>query len=308
MNNQKIAVVVNPASANGMTARRWPEIAALLEQAGISFNEYLTRGPGDATEHTRRMLKESYDLIISVGGDGTANEVINGFFTPDGPVSKEAAVAFISMGTGSDLIKTLNIPKEPGEAVRHLANSSRRAIDVGRVSFTGHDGSAQTRYFVNIAGLGLDGDTVARVNRTSKALGGFVSFLWGTVISLLLYRNRRMAVTVDGELVCDAPVTVVVIGNGRYFGGGMCIAPHATMDDARFDIVLLNNMSKPALLANLPKVYKGTHLSHPKVTCRHGQSVSITSPEIALLDLDGEQPGRAPVEIELLPGSLLIQG
>ena len=266
MEPKKIAAVVNPASANGVTARRWPEIARLLEQEGIVFDTYLTRGPGDATVHTRQLLEKGSDLIISVGGDGTANEVANGFFSAAGPVREGAAIAFISMGTGCDLIKTLGIPREPEAAVRHLVRASRRAIDVGRVSFTGHDGSAQTRYFMNIAGLGLDGDTVARVNRTSKALGGFISFLWGTVASLLLYRNRRMAVTVDNRLVCDAPLTVVVIGNGRYFGGGMCIAPHAEMSDGLFEIIILNNMGKVSLLFNLPKVYRGSHLSHPKIT------------------------------------------
>ncbi len=308
MTPKKVAAVVNPASANGATARRWPEIARLLAQEGIDFDTYLTGGPGDATVHTRQMLEKGYDLIISVGGDGTANEVANGFFTASGPVREGAAIAFIFIGTGCDLIRTLGIPREPEAAVRHLARASRRPIDVGRVKFTGHDGSMQTRYFINVAGLGLDGDTVARVNRTSKALGGFISFLWGTVASLLLYRNRQMAVTVDDRLVCDAPLTVAVIGNGRYFGGGMCIAPHAEMDDALFDIIILQNMGKISLLFNLPKVYRGSHLSHPKITALRGRKVTVTAKDPTLLELDGEQPGCAPVEIELLPRALLVQG
>lgn len=120
-------------------------------------------------------------------------------------------------------------------------------------------------YFVNIAGLGLDGDTVDRVNRTSKALGGFISFLWGTVASLMLYRNKEMAITVDDQPVFEGVVTIVAVANGRYFGGGMCIAPHAVMEDGLFDIVILHSLSKLNLLANLPKVYRGRTWIIPNV-------------------------------------------
>lgn len=311
MNNTnitRVAAVVNPVSANGKTGKNWPEIASWLKAEGIDFDYWLTGGPGQATELTRRALQQGCDLVIAVGGDGTANEVINGFFTPEGPVSKTAAVAFIPSGTGNDLSDTLHIPRNHREAVKHLVSSPLRRLDLGRIKFTGHDGNFYSRYFVNVAGLGLDGDTVARVNRTSKALGGFVSFLWGTVISLLLYRNREMAIEVDGRLVFEGPVTTVAVGNGRYFGGGMCIAPQAVMDDGLLDIVIIHNMSKPDLLVNLPRVYKGSHLSHPRVESLCGRRVVINAPGVALLNLDGEQPGRAPIEIELLPKALNVKG
>jgi diacylglycerol kinase (ATP) len=302
----KTAVVVNPVSANGVTSRRWPEIAALMEREGLSFEAYMTEAPEHATELTREALLKGCDLVVSVGGDGTHNEVMNGFFTPEGPLRKEAQLGFISMGTGSDLIKTLLIPKDPVEAVKHLVGNRPRPIDVGRLSFVSHRGEKVTRYFINIAGLGLDGDTVDRVNRTSKALGGFISFLWGTVVSLMLYRNKEMAVVVDGKPVFNGQVTIVAVANGRYFGGGMCIAPHAEMDDGLFDIVIMHSLSKLNLLANLPKVYRGAHLDHPNSISLRGRRVAIQAAE-ALLNLDGEQPGRGPVEVELLPLALPVR-
>ncbi len=305
MKELKTAVVVNPASANGITARRWPEIAALMECEGLSFTSYMTEAPEHATELTRAALREGCDLIISVGGDGTHNEVMNGFFTPQGPLRPEARLSFVSMGTGSDLIKTLQIPKDPVEAVKRLAGGRQRAVDVGRLSFISHQGIKETRYYINIAGLGLDGDTVDRVNRTSKALGGFVSFLWGTVVSLMLYRNRQMAITVDGKPIFEGQVVIVAAANGRYFGGGMCIAPNAQMDDGLFDIVIMHSMGKLKLLANLPKVYQGTHLGHPLCIALRGRKVVVET-EQALLNLDGEQPGRGPVEMELLPLALQV--
>ena len=309
MQSSRIAVVVNPASANGTTAKRWPEVAAAFAEAGVEITHSFTEAPGHATAITHKYLNDGYNLIVSVGGDGTANEVVNGFFRDDGQlINSQASVAFMSTGTGRDLGRTIGTPPTVKEAVSHILNSPLRPIDLGRVTFTENSGERQNRYFVNVAGLGLDGDTVARVNRTSKALGGFISFLWGTLVSLMLYKNKQMSITVDGALICDEPVTVVVIGNGRYFGGGMCIAPNAIIDDGLFDIVILRGLSKPALLINLPKVYGGKHLNHPRITSLRGRKISINSKEQALLDLDGEQPGRAPVEIELLPAAFNLKG
>jgi len=302
----KITVVVNPTAANGITAKRWPEIAALMKKEGLSFDTLMTAAPEHATELTRQALQKGCDLVVSVGGDGTHNEVVNGFFTPDGPVRPEAQLGFISMGTGSDLIKTLQIPKEPAAAIKHLLESPPREIDVGRLSFMSYRGGKEIRYFINIAGLGLDGDTVDRVNRTSKALGGFVSFLWGTMASLLLYRNQEMAIIVDAKPVFDGPVTVVAVANGRYFGGGMCIAPHAQMADGLFDIIIMHSLTKPNFIVNLPKVYRGSHLTHPNCIALRGQKVTVQT-EQALLNLDGEQPGRGPVEVELLPLALRVK-
>ena len=309
MDKLNAAIVVNPASANGATGKRWPEMAEVIRREGISFEHRFTDGPGHATEIARQLLKDGYDLIIAVGGDGTTNEVINGFFDHDHKlVRPEAAVSFISGGTGRDLIRTIGIPTATAEAVRHIINSPVHPIDLGRVSFLNNQGMPEVRYFINVAGLGLDGATADRVNKTSKALGGFVSFLWATVATLVLYKNQEMRITVDGQEVCNEPVTVVVFGNGRYFGSGMCVAPNALVDDGLLDIVILKDLSKINLLISLPRVYKGTHLSHPRITSLRGKSVKVEASGEALLDLDGEQPGHAPVEIEILPKAINLRG
>lgn len=304
----KVAVVVNPASANGKTGKCWPEIAAAFKQEGLTFVHTLTEAPHHATEITSRYLSEGYNLVISVGGDGTANEVVNGFFTDGQTEHKNAAVAFFSTGTGRDFSRTIGSPANAAEAIRHIINSPVRPIDIGRVNYKNNDGKNEIRNFINVAGLGLDGDICLRVNRTSKVFGGFVSFLWGTVVSLVLYKNHNMTVNVDGKLICDEPITVIVIGNGQYFGGGMRIAPDAVIDDGLFDIIILRNMSKLKLLMNLPKVYSGTHLSHPRIESLRGKKVEVLSSEVALLELDGEQTGQAPVEIEVIPRAINLKG
>ena len=308
MHPAEIAVIVNPTAGGGLAAKRWPAIAAALEEEGLNFVQSFTECPGHATDLTRHYLKEGYQLIISVGGDGTNNEVINGFFHQDKAVNNGAAVGFISSGTGSDLIRTLGIPKDYNKAIRHLIASPVRTVDVGKVGFVSNGGTSDSRYFINIAGMGLDAETVGRVNRTSKAFGGFISFFWGTFISLLMYHNRDMVIKVDGKEVYNGPVTTILIGNGRYAGGGMQLAPFARMDDGLFDIVIMKDLKKSDLLLNLPQVYKGKHIDHPKILFLRGKNISVISLKEALLNLDGEQPGRAPMNIELLQSSIKIKG
>ncbi len=308
MSLKQAAVVINPASANGATGKNWPKIAAAIELEGLSFVHNFTKGHWDAADITRRYLQEGYELIIAVGGDGTANEVVNGFFIDEKPISNNAALGFISTGTGGDLGRTIGTPCDTREAVRHILNSPQRQVDVGRVTFINHAGGEEVRYFINVAGLGLDGDIVKRVNESSKAMGGFLSFLWGTLVSLALYKNQKMAVTVDDQLICDEPTTLVVVGNGRYFGGGMHAFPNAVVDDGLFDIIVLRNLGKINLLLTLPKVYRGTHLNNPRIKCLQGRKVKIENGGRILLNLDGEQPGSAPARIELLPLAINLKG
>jgi len=304
----KVAAIVNPASANGATFKRWPEIASAFENAGQKYVYSFTEGPDHATILARQYLHQGYELVVSVGGDGTANEVVNGFFEKGKLISTDAAYGYISTGTGGDLGRTVGSSKVMVEAVKHIVNNTPRRVDLGKVSYINNSGEDEIRYFINVAGLGIDGDIVDRVNRTSKFFGGFLSFLWGTLVSVALYRNKKMVITVDGKLICDEPVTTVVIGNGCYFGGGMKALPNAVMDDGYFDIVILHSLSKPNLLATLPKVYSGSHLNHPRITSLRGRTVEVYSSEYALLNLDGEQPGRAPARIEILPGAINFIG
>ncbi len=306
MPKEKTAVIVNPVSANGKTGKRWPEIKEAMASEGLEFDYSLTEKPYHATELTKEYLSNGYDLIISVGGDGTANEVVNGFFDNGSLIRPEASIGFISTGTGCDFRRTLDMPAEINLATRKIINSPGRLIDIGLASYESGDDFCK-RLFINVAGLGLDGDTVARVNRTTKIFGGFISFLWGTLVSLILYKNRKMLIKIDGEVIYTEPVTLVSFCNGRYFGGGMKIAPKAIIDDGYFDIIIIRGLSKFNLIKSLPKVYKGTHLSHPRIVSLRGKNIEVDASVNALLNLDGEQPGNAPVEISILPNILKLR-
>lgn len=308
MSNEPITcAVINPASANGSTARKWPEIRRMLESRGVPCETRLTNGPGQAMAIARRALQEGVTRLIAVGGDGTINEIINGFMSGDKPVNPDASLGIIPRGTGCDFIRTLGIPHDVRQAVGVIAAGRERAIDLGRASFVNRAGAEEVRYFGNIAEVGLGGAVVERVNRTSKALGGFASFLIGTVVTFWKYRNKRVAVTLDDQPPREMRACNVVVANCQYFGGGMRILPMAQPDDGLLDVLLMKDLTRPELYANILKVYQGNHLDHPKLEALRARRVRVEAlDEPVKLEIDGEEAGLAPAEFSLLPRTLKV--
>jgi diacylglycerol kinase (ATP) len=303
-NAKPILAVVNPASANRTTGRAWPSISAKLKAAGLEHEAVITSRPAEATELTRKALRDGFRTIVAVGGDGTVNEVVNGFFEDGKWVGAGARLGLVSHGTGGDLRKTLGLPKNEDAAIERLVAGRTKKLDLGRAEFVGPDGARSIRHFINIGDLGLGGDTAVRVNRTTKVFGGKVSFLWGTLATVAGYRNKDLEIVIDGGAPIKGRMCMVVVANGQYFGGGMRIAPEAIMDDGIFDIVTVGDLGKLELLMNIGKVYSGRHIGHPKVGLYRGREVTVTSPQPALIELDGEQPGRTDVTFSILPGLL----
>ena len=302
----KIMVVVNPHSANGATGTEWPKIKGYLEDTLGRFDFTLTKGMGDATTITRKALDKGYDVILSVGGDGTNNEIINGFFQDKDLIRKDATFGCISRGTGSDLIKTLKIPKTLPDGVQTVLNGKRHAIDIGRMTHVNHEDKQVLRYFINIASFGMGGAVDEKVNMTSKRFGGFLSFLWATLSTLLRYQNQRVTLKVDDEIVREERIVNIAIANGQYFGGGMHVAPNAAMDDGLFDVIILGDFTKQEAMIQGAKIYRGTHIRHPKVDHFRATRIEAMSSERVLLDVDGEQPGRLPASFEVVPGALHV--
>lgn len=303
-------VIVNPHSANRATGKRWPDIRRALEPVLGPFDEHFTNCPDDATELTRRALQNGAERVIAVGGDGTNNEVVNGFFDGLTPLNPRAVLGFIPRGTGGDLRKTLGIGMELDRCLEILRAGRTRPVDVGSASFIGHDGGQTRRLFINITSFGMGGLVDKLVNQSTKALGGKASFLIGTMKAMARYRNQQVALkVVDGDrTVLDQTlrITNVAVANGQYHGGGMWVAPNAVIDDGLFDVTILGNMTKTEMMRNSGRIYKGTHLALSKVSTARGTHVEATGEEEVLIDMDGEQPGRLPINLDILPGSLTV--
>lgn len=306
MASKKIAFIVNPSSAVGSTGRKWPQIKALARDRLGPFQVMLTTGPGDATRLTRLALLEGAELVVCVGGDGTLNEVVNGFMGEDAPIQPEAMLGFIPRGTGCDFIKTVPIPRELNRALDLIKGSHTRPIDLGRLKYTDHHGHPACRYFHNVTSFGLGGEVDERANRTTKVFGGFISFIWATLISILIYNKKRIHLKVDNGFDRTVISWNVVVANGQYHGGGMWVAPGAIVDDGMFHITVIGDFTLAEVFLNLPNLYNGKILQLEKVCTLVGKRIEAFSDQRVLLDVDGEQPGQLPVTIDIVPGALSL--
>ncbi|HAH10927.1 MAG TPA: transcriptional regulator [Alphaproteobacteria bacterium] len=301
-------VVLNPRSGNGRTGRHRTRITARIAEAVGPITIGETRGPMDAASLTQQALLEGYELIVSVGGDGTLNEVVNGFFRNGGLINPDASLALVTVGTGGDFRRTFGIADGLDESLARLKQGKDQRIDIGRLSFVTDDGKPQTRYFANIASFGLSGEVVRRVNRArwTKLLGGTFAFRWAALRAATSYQNRPVRLKVDAAFDRVVPVSTVCVCNGRFFGGGMMIAPDAVPDDGLFDVIILGDAPQAESLSVMRMIYKGEHVRHPSVTVLRGRSVIATPVEATggasvFLDVDGEGPGKLPAVFEILP-------
>jgi YegS/Rv2252/BmrU family lipid kinase len=310
MATPRTVIIVNPHSQSGALGRHWSDVATRIRRE-LAFEEVHTKGPGDATRLARQALESGVERVVAIGGDGTINEVVNGFFADGHPVARDAALGIIPFGTGGDFRKTVHLPTQVDRAARILADDQRQPVDVGRLDFMGRDGVAGTRMFLNVASFGASGVVDRRVNQSRKRLGGRLTFLMATARTTLTYANQRVRLVFDGEIARPVELTMntVAVANGRYFGGGMFIAPEAELDDGRFDVICLGDLGFTDFLFKARRIYAGTHLEMDKVSHRRAAKIdaeAIDPQEAIELDLDGETPGILPATFTLLPRALSL--
>ena len=293
-------VIVNPIAGAGKTAKKWPQIMALLKSIGLHFEHDLTEAPGHAMELARSAARKGYELVVSVGGDGTINEIVNGLY--DAGSIRDVMLGIIGTGTGSDYIRTIGIPRHHQEACRCLTNPRKLVVDLGVVEYINR-GQEVRRLFVNFAGLGFDAEVVKATTQRFKSLGSLPSYLMGLLTTFLFYENRQVFLKVDGQAE-ERRVCVILMNNGKYGGGGMLAAPDADPTDGLLDVLIIDDLSKPDLLWSLPRVYRGTHLTHPKVTMKRAREIEIRPVQPMSLQADGELIGEAPARFQVLPAAL----
>jgi len=294
--------LVNPASANGSTGRRWPELARRAAAAGLEGATLFSERQGHLAELAREAALDGAELLVVVGGDGSVNEVVNGL----AGLGRQPAVAVVPRGTGWDFSRTFGIPRKIDDAVQIALQGDVRTIDLGRASYRAWDGSDATAWFANVASAGMSGAIAKRANETTKALGGKASYLWATFAVFSGWEATEIEVAVDGERRAG-PMFDVVIANGRFFGGGLEICPEAEPDDGLFDVLTIGDVTKRDLVQTMPKMYRGTHLPPPKTELLRGSSVTVTSETPLPIELDGEQPGTTPVTFEVTAGALRLR-
>lgn len=257
----------------------------------------------------REAAQQGYTRVICVGGDGTLNEIVNGLMQVE--VERRPALGLIPSGTGTDFARGLGWPKALDGVIEAIRRGTERRIDVGMTSFY-RAGQARARYFINVAGAGFDGDVSDVVNREGKHGGSLAYFL--TVFRVLAgYEHKHARVTLtapDGsEHVLQGHYNLIAVGNGQYFGGGMRISPNSDTCDGCFEAIVIEAMSRAEFVLNFPKVYRGTHLSHPKVSEYRVVAIRIelvNTSQRMFVEAEGELFGEAPASFQVIPGALRL--
>jgi len=302
---KKTLFVVNPVSAGGKTEGMWPEIEKELRSLGLDFDHRVTEAPGHATDLAREGVAQGYEMVVAVGGDGTVNEVVNGLIPPGG-TRAQATLGVVITGRGSDLARTIGVPSDYGEACVRLTGDRTMTVDLGLVEFES-EGERRTRYFVNVGGGGFDGEVAHRANRAPNFMGGPVPYLTSLVTTLFAYRNKAIELVIDDGDPMTMVVNSVVVANCQYFGGGMRVAPDADPNDGLFDVIVIGDIDKIEFLMTVPRVYDGTHITHPQVDTYRAKRVEVRSEQDLLLQVEGEVCGHTPLTFEIIPSALDIR-
>ena len=307
---RKPCVILNPRAASGKAKRKWPTLRPLLERTLGPVDARFTEAPDHATALARDALDSGAELIVAIGGDGTLNEVVNGFFRDGSPVPSDAALALCPLGTGGDFRRSAGIPPSPRAAIEAIGSRPTHRIDACRVRLVSHGGDPLQRYFLNVSSIGLGGEvSVAAKNSFLTPYSGKAAFLWATGITFLTYRAKRVRLTLDGEDSSE-PVRImqIALGNGAYEGGGMPVCPNARLDSGALEVTVIKDTSFLQFIRSIPILYSGRIYSHPN--CRHysARRVVAVSDETVSIEVDGEALGNLPLEAEILPSAIKMAG
>ncbi len=304
-----LRIILNPRAGSGSAARGLPRLKAALDRRSLDYTIVETQGPGDASRLAREAIADGVERLGVVGGDGTLNEASQAYIDSQGEAVEGPKLGLIPFGTGGDFRKTFGLTRDLEAAVARLIDSPGRPVDLGSLSVTNADGEPSVEAFLNITSFGIGGLTDQLVNAGPKWLGGKAAFLLGTVRALAAYRNVPVTVAVDGKPFIEGPILNVAIANGQFFGGGMHIAPDAEPDDGLFDVVALCDLTRATAVGLTQRIYAGTHLTHGGV--RHTRGKLVEAAPVfpfrhALIDMDGETPGRLPLTARVLPGAVVF--
>jgi YegS/Rv2252/BmrU family lipid kinase len=287
----KALAIFNPRAGVAADRARRALDAAPAPWAGIEVQ--VTRGPGDARAWAAEAAAAGTDVVLAVGGDGTANEVAWGL------MGSQTALGLVPVGSGNGLARTLGIPLRPDRALVALAGAATRRMDLGLIN---------GMPFLNVAGAGLDAVVGAEFHERGRGGGrrGVLTYVWLTARRALAYRAQSWSVTADGQAF-EGPALIVAFVNGRQYGGGAVVAPGSRLDDGRFDVVIFEDMSFLRVLAAAPRLFLGGIERFPRYRRLRTSQAVVTAPAASVFHRDGEPEAPATrIEVTLQPRALSV--
>lgn len=303
---QKAKVIINAKAGAYLAGRRFKDIQKRLKESGCEPYISETRYRYHAKELAIDGVKKHFDLIISVGGDGTINEIINGIMECKDSFNNLPALGFISAGTGADLCRSLNIPFDYQKAIEIILKGNLAAIDIGIVKFKLGD-KFWIRYFANVFDVGLGGNVVRIANHIPKCFGGFLTFLLSSFVGIMISKPVYLKINIDDTDKDEGNINILGTANGKYFGGGMKIAPMANISDGYLEVLYVKDTNTFKFIKNvLLPVYDARHLFYKKLFQVRARKLKISSNKVFLADIDGEEEKAEEVEITIIPKALNV--
>lgn len=300
-----LSLIVNP-HAGGGGAKRLGRVRRALDAADLAHDVLATEGAGHATRLAIKALGDGGRFLVAMGGDGTVHEVVNGMLDPDGdPIASDAVLGVVAAGSGCDFIRTFDLSAKPASAVASLTGDAVRPVDVARITYVDGEGRTASRFFANIAEAGLGATCAARAVRMPAFLGQsrYLAAFWAVLPS---YPAGDVLIDVDGETAYEGRAVNVVLANCRFFGGGMQISPQSDPADGQLEALVFHGR-KTDSFTMLPKVYRGSHLPHPRVTELRGRRFTVTAAAPLAVEADGEVLGTSPVTVEVVPSPITLK-
>ncbi len=286
-------LIVNRTAGRGKCGQLWPLAKDLLHSLGVNYEVSFTEGKGDATKLAAEALNSGITRIVSMGGDGTLHEVVNGI-----GIRPEVTLGVIPAGSGNDFVRSLGMA--PGDwkvACELIARGNTMPVDIGQVS---------ERLYANVSGVGFDAAVANCANEWGKIhFRGSAAYMAALLRTLKEFSPTEVTIELDDRTI-QGSSWLVAVANAQFFGGGMWVAPEASMQDGLFDICILGELSKAGFLKAFPSVFSGKHLKHPAIHLFRSRKVRITTKSDYLVQADGEIVGSTPIEYQLHPSALQV--
>jgi len=290
-----------------MVRRELPYILDYIRKTEFEVFVQLTRKKMHACHIAQQAVEKGARCLVSVGGEGTFNEIVNGVLTAATNPKFRPDLVMIPIGTGTDFSRTLHLPKDYREAADLISEGVTKLIDVGKIVFNTHNRVWQ-RYFVNAFDVGLGGNVVRIANNVPKNLGGFLTFLLSSLIALTSFKPLRLRIYIDRKFIDEGLMTIVGALNGQYFGGGMHAAPTASPDDGVFEFIYVKETNIFKIVSEiLTKVYEGKHLGYHNVYHYRGKGLTIESDRAFLADVDGEEEKAHRATVSIMPKAVSMK-
>jgi len=288
---RKVLIIINPAAGKGQSKNYIATIKASFESANIDYQIKISNRVGNVTELAINGVKDGYNEIIAVGGDGTVIEALNGI------VGTDTKLGIIPAGTGNDFVRSIGIECDFIAALNVVIEGKYELIDVGEVN---------NRFFLNVVSFGIDSEVVKIMEKIKRVVTGSAAYYVASIKAISTYKAVKMSITIDGkEYIRKA--YLVAIGNGKYFGGGMKITPDANVNSGDFEICIINHISRIGLMRLLSKANTGNHVSENGVEIFKGREITIRAIADHLsVNADGNLIGPAPAKISMFKNKLKV--